>query len=421
MSKNDSLLSVGESPQSVRPVGVRRLNHIPLYIVGGILAVVGLLVAWVASEKGRQQPAKPEDHGGNATDFAAAMVGDKVGYVRAENAATPTPAPTPASAAEATAATPPPNAEMDARHKAFYEALFAKSAISDPTVEQVSNARQQAITAADAAKAIKADPNNLGGSTPGEINDYERTVAATQRLLGSSGGQPPGLFDPNNLGTYSGQRDRWKLNTRLEPPPTPYILRTGAVIPALLLTAMESQLPGTITAQVSQDVYDTATGNYLLIPQGSRLIGEYANAIQYGQSRIFVAWQRIIYPDASALDIGAMPGADAQGESGFHDEVDNHFIKLFGSALLMSAITAGITYSQEQGQGYNNNSNGNQPPRAGDILSQALGQQLGAATSALLEKNLSIPPTLKIRPGYGFNVVATKDLIFQGPYHVPNY
>ena len=97
---------------------------------------------------------------------------------------------------------------------------------------------------------------------------------------------------------------------------------------------MESELPGTITAQVSQDVYDSGTGNYLLIPQGSRLVGEYANAIQYGQSRIFVAWQRIIYPDNSALDIGAMPGADAQGESGFHDEVDNHFIRLFGSALV---------------------------------------------------------------------------------------
>ena len=166
---------------------------------------------------------------------------------------------------------------------------------------------------------------------------------------------------------------------------------------------MESELPGTIIAQVSQDVYDTPTGDYLLIPQGSRLVGEYSNAIQYGQARIFVAWQRITYPDGSALDIGAMPGADEQGEAGFNDQVNNHFIRLFGSALLMSAITAGVTYSQSQGQGYNNNFNGNQVPRAGDVLSQALGQQLGAATASLLERNLSIAPTLKIRPGYRFN------------------
>src|SRR4029077_15899746 len=118
----------------------------------------------------------------------------------------------------------------------------------------------------------------LGGSTPGDISDYERKVAATQRILGGNGGQTPAPADPNNLGTYNGTRDRWKLNTRLEAPATPYMLRTGWVIPALLLTAMESELPGTITAQVSQDVYDSGTGNYLLIPQGSRLVGEYANA-----------------------------------------------------------------------------------------------------------------------------------------------
>ena len=149
---------------------------------------------------------------------------------------------------------------MDARHKAFFEALFAKSAISDPTVEQVNAQRQQAISAADAAKVVRSDPNNLGGSSPGDISEYERKVADAQRLLGT-GGQTPGPLDSNSLGTYNGLRDRWKLNSRLEAPTTPYILRTGWVIPALLLTAMESELPGTITAQVSQDVYDSGTGN----------------------------------------------------------------------------------------------------------------------------------------------------------------
>jgi len=177
---------------------------------------------------------------------------------------------------------------------------------------------------------------------------------------------------------------------------------------------MESELPGTITAQVAQDVYDTPTGKYLLIPQGSKLFGEYANAIEYGQSRIFVAWQRIIFPNGDALDIGAMPGADAQGEAGFHDQVNNHFLRVFGSALLMSAITGGISLSQP-------NQNNESAPNAGSVLSAALGQQLGAATSALLERNLSIPPTLKIRQAYSFNVVVVKDLTFERPYVVPNY
>ena len=417
MRNNSSFLGAADSPQSVQPAGVRRLNHIPLFIIGAVAAVVAVLLAFVAFDKSKPPAPKQEDHGGRADDYAAQVVGNKVGYVRAENGGSPTPSPTTAAGTETTTATPPTNAEMDARHKAFFEALYAKSAISDPTVDQMSEQRQQAISAAQAAKVVQADPNNLGGSSPGDISDYERKVADTQRLLGVPG-IPSASPNPNNLGTYDGSRDRWKLNTRLEAPTTPYILRTGWVIPALLLTAMESELPGTITAQVSEDVYDSGTGNYLLIPQGSRLVGEYANTIQYGQSRIFVAWQRIIYPDNSALDIGAMPGADGEGESGFHDLVDNHFLRLFGSALLMSAITAGITYSQDQGQ--NNNYNGN-PPRAGDVLSAALGQQLGASTSALLERNLSIPPTLKIRQGYGFNVVVVKDLVFERPYVVPNY
>jgi type IV secretion system protein TrbI len=415
---NGDLLRAGRSPQMLRGGGVRRLNHIPLLICGAIAVVVAVLIAWTAAERGKAVAVKTEDHGGSAHDFALAVAGDKAGYIAPAYAApSPTATPPALNATEAVpAATPAPNEEAEARKKAFFQALFATSAISDPVLQQVSKAHQQAISAAEAAKAVRADPNNLGGSTPSDIADYQRQALAAQRLLGINGGQPPPP-DPNNLNTYNGYRDRWKLNTHLEAPATPYILRTGAVIPGLLLSAMESELPGTIIAQVSQDVYDTPTGDYLLIPQGSRLVGEYSNVIQYGQARIFVAWQRIIYPDGSALDIGAMPGADEQGEAGFNDQVNNHFVRIFGSALLMSAITAGVTYSQSQGQ----NDNYNQVPHAGDILSQALGQQLGSATAALLEKNLSIAPTLKIRPGYRFAILAVKDLTFDHPYVVGNY
>jgi type IV secretion system protein TrbI len=398
---------MGNSSTALRnPVSVRRVNHLPVFLIGIVLAATAALIAWVAIDKSRASVTKSEDHGGNTDSYAAQVSGNpsRRGYVPPAETPKPTSSPTPTPAPNPPAKMP--NPEMEARHKAFYEALYAKSAISDPVAEQLNAQHQQQISSAQAAKVVQADQNNLGGSTAPEIDEYERKATAA--------GQP------NNLATYDGTRDRWKLNTRLEAPATPYILRTGWVIPALLLTAMESELPGTITAQVSQDVYDSGSGRYLLIPQGSRLVGEYANAIQYGQSRIFVAWQRIIYPNNAALDIGAMPGADGAGESGFHDLVDNHFIRLFGSALLMSAITAGVTYSQDR-NGNNNEFNGNQAPRAGDILSQALGQQLGAATSALLERNLSIPPTLKIRQGFSFNIIVVKDLIFERPYTVPNY
>ena len=415
---NGDLLRAGRSPQTLGRPGVRRLNHIPLFICGAIALVVAVLIAWTAAERGKAVAVKSEDHGGNARDFAMAVAGDKTGYIPpAHVAPSATPPPPAVNAPEAVPAAPPaPNEEAEARKKAFLQALFATSAISDPVLQQVSNAHQQAISAAEAAKAVRADPNNLGGSTANDIANYEQKVADIQRALGGNG-QPPPPLDPNSLNTYNGSRDRWKLNTHLEAPTTPYILRTGAVIPALLLSAMNAELPGTVTAQVSQDVFDTPTGNYLLIPQGARLVGEYSNAIQYGQARIFVAWQRIIYPDGSALDIGAMPGADQQGKAGFNDQVDNHFLRIFGSAILMSAVTAATNWATNHNQvGFNSNGYS-----ASSAISEAVGQQLGQATAHLLEKNLSIAPTLVIRPAYRFNIVVTKDLEFQTPYYVGSY
>jgi type IV secretion system protein VirB10 len=416
---NGDLLRAGRSPQTLARGGVRRLNHIPLFICGAIAVVVAVLIAWTACERGKAVAVKTEDHGGSAHDFAMAVAGDKAGYIApAYVAPSPTPAQSALNAAEAVpVATPAMNEEAEARKKAFFQALFATSGVNDPVLQQVSNAHQQAISAAEAAKAVKADPNNLGGSTPGDITQYERKVLDAERLLGLNGGQPPPLPDPNSLATYNGHGDRWKINTHLEAPTTPYILRTGAVIPGLLLSAMDAELPGTIIAQVSQDVYDTPTGNYILIPQGSRLVGEYSNAVQYGQSRIFVAWQRIIYPDGSALDIGAMPGADEQGQGGFNDKVDNHFLRIFGSAILMSAVTAATNWATNHNQaGFNSNGYS-----ASSALSEAVGQQLGQATAHLLEKNLSIAPTLQIRPGYRFNVLAVRDLTFEHPYVVASY
>ena len=197
----------------------------------------------------------------------------------------------------------------------------------------------------------------------------------------------------------------------------PFELRAGFVVPATLISGINSDLPGQIMAQVAQDVYDTPTGKHLLIPQGSRLVGSYSSDVAYGQARVLVAWQRIVFPDGKAMDIGAMPGADSAGYAGFHDQVNNHYVRLFGSAFLMSGVTAGITYSQRQNQATNTYG----APSASSALSEALGQQLGQVTAQLIAKNLSISPTLEIRPGYRFNVVVTKDMTFSKPYRSFDY
>ena len=202
----------------------------------------------------------------------------------------------------------------------------------------------------------------------------------------------------------------------MQAPRSPYELRAGAVLPATLISGINSDLPGQIMAQVAQDVYDTPTGKHLLIPQGSRLVGTYNNGVVYGQERVLVAWTRIVFPDGKALDIGSMPGTDGGGYAGFADKVNHHYVRLFASAILMSAVTAGVTYSQRQSDGGDSDRTD-----ASSVLSEALGQQLGQATAQLLAKNLSIAPTIEIRPGYRFNVIVTKDLTFSKPYQSFDY
>ena len=120
------------------------------------------------------------------------------------------------------------------------------------------------------------------------------------------------------------------------------------------------------------------------------------------------------------MDIGAMPGADSAGYAGFNDLVDNHYLRIFGSALLMSAITAGVQYSQ-QGDQVTSTGNGFYSQNASSVLSQALGQQLGQTMAQMIRKNMNIAPTLEIRPGYRFNIMVAKDLTFSKPYQSFDY
>jgi type IV secretion system protein VirB10 len=161
---------------------------------------------------------------------------------------------------------------------------------------------------------------------------------------------------------------------------------------------------------VRENVYDTATGQYLLIPQGSRLIGQYDNRVSYGQSRAIVIWSRLIFPDGSSVDLDGMVGHDASGAAGFHDQVDNHFVRLVSMALMLSAFTAGVEMSQPQ----TSSASGVLSPSA--EATQALGQQFGQLGMEVTRKNLNIQPTVKIRPGYRFNVRVNRDIAFTEPY-----
>ncbi|MBY0379119.1 MAG: hypothetical protein K2P99_01820 [Burkholderiales bacterium] len=191
---------------------------------------------------------------------------------------------------------------------------------------------------------------------------------------------------------------------------SPYELNAGSLIPSVMISGLNSEITGTIIAQVRENVYDTATGRFLLIPQGSRLLGTYNNGLQYGAERIAVGWNRIIYPNGNSVDLKGVPGSDLAGYAGFADQVNNHYWKLFGASFIMGVITGAMQYSQ------NNTSattqiGGTYNPTVGQTMSGALGQQLGQTGLAITNKGLNISPTIIIRQGYTFNILLTADLI----------
>ncbi|MCX7122668.1 MAG: hypothetical protein NTV32_03225 [Gammaproteobacteria bacterium] len=202
------------------------------------------------------------------------------------------------------------------------------------------------------------------------------------------------------------------LQGGVQNPASPYMVMAGSVIPATLITGINSDLPGQIQAIVSQNVYDSSTGNSVLIPQGARLVGQYDSQVAYGQSRVLIVWSRIIFPNDQSLDLQGMPGADLSGFAGLHDQVDNHYIRIFGSALLMSVFSAGMQLSQPQTSSVNGASPSNQ-----QIIAGAMGQELSQTATQMIQQNLNIQPTLNIRPGDNFNVLVTRDIPFSGPYN----
>jgi type IV secretory pathway VirB10-like protein len=207
-----------------------------------------------------------------------------------------------------------------------------------------------------------------------------------------------------------GREERDYSSATRGPALSKYEIKAGWDIPATLESGVNTDLPGEVKAVVRENVYDTATGQYLLIPQGSHLIGQYDNRVSYGQSRAIVIWSRLIFPDGSSVDLDGMLGHDASGAGGFHDQVDNHYLRLVSTALLLSTFTAGIEMSQPQ----TTSASGLLSPSA--EATQALGQQFGQLGMEVTRKNLNIQPTVKIRPGYRFNVRVNRDIAFAEPY-----
>ncbi|MDP2029505.1 MAG: TrbI/VirB10 family protein [Thiobacillus sp.] len=193
----------------------------------------------------------------------------------------------------------------------------------------------------------------------------------------------------------------------LQLPTSPYQVMAGTIIPAALVTGINSDLPGQVIANVTEAVYDTATGRFLLIPQGSRLIGRYDSQVSFGQRRVLLVWTRLILPDTSSISLDRLPGIDPAGYAGLEDGVDWHWDRILAGAALSTLLGVGAELAA--------------PDRSGSDGKVIIATRQGAQDTVnqvgqeITKRNVSIQPTLTIRPGFPMRVMVNKDLILR-PY-----
>ncbi len=222
---------------------------------------------------------------------------------------------------------------------------------------------------------------------------------------------PTAPADPHERFLVEATRGRPReLAAAYERPGSPFRLQAGTVLPAALLTAVRSDLPGGVVAQLTRDVYDR-TQTFLLLPRGARLLGRYDSQLSPGQDRLLVAWDRILLPDGSSLRLPGLASAAPGGEAGLAGRVDAHYGRLFGGALLLSLISAGVQLSQPQ-----QSATAGQAPSSGQVAAGALGQQLGELGVEITRRNLDVRPTVTLPAGLEFHVQLTGDLVLPGPY-----
>lgn len=267
------------------------------------------------------------------------------------------------------------------------------------------------LAVSDTADALRRLALGAASKPGDQEQTLQKALAALQGAAGQGGAAEPSPQQQNKgfLVAAQSKGDNGYLPAAVQPPLAQHELFAGSVIPAVMLTGIDSDLPGAISAQVRQTVYDSLNPSVVLIPQGTRLIGQYSSQIAYGQSRVLVAWSRLIYPNGATIDLRGMEGTDGKGQAGFHDQVDNHYFKVFGSAILMSLLGVGAQLSQPQNSGALNT------PSASQQAAAATAQQLNNVGTNLLNRNLNIQPTLVIRPGYAFNVLVNRTMILP-PY-----
>ena len=247
-----------------------------------------------------------------------------------------------------------------------------------------------------------------------ELAAYQRGIAPEQRQGG--GAQATQARSPDEPRSFNERvaeeaRSDTYVQAEIVQPLTPYELKSGTVIPAVLITGMSSDLPGDLVAQVSRDVYDSQQQRFLIIPKGSRLLGRYNSDVAFGQTRALVAWTRLVYPDGRSISLPGFNGVDQAGMTGLRDGVDRHLLAAFASAGAIAVLGAGVQLAANSGDsgGFND-----QSPQ--EVIANQIALEISRVATELLERNLDRQPTITVRPGFRFNVFVNRDLALPQPY-----
>ncbi|CDN94546.1 MULTISPECIES: TrbI/VirB10 family protein [Rhizobium/Agrobacterium group] len=273
--------------------------------------------------------------------------------------------------------------------------------ITTPTVDE---AEQRRIAEEEAARTsrvfFQTQPGTIPAA-PGGLTTPGTPGVDLAALAGQAGQQT--AQDRQNAFLNGPVDRRTTSSDRVMAPASPFVLQAGAVIPAALITGIRSDLPGQITAQVTENIYDSPTGRSLLVPQGTRIIGQYDNNVQFGQRRVLLVWSRLIFPNGRSMVLERQPGADTQGYAGLEDGVDYHWWDLMKAAGLSTLLGIGTELATDD------------EDRLIRAIRDGAQDTINQAGQQIVQRQLQVAPTLTIRPGFPVRVIVTRDLVLE-PY-----
>ena len=373
-----------------------------ILLLGGMLGVV-LLALTFALQPSTPSKAKPEASSNPLAQPAAVPEAIRMGQ----------PAPSAAPPLLASARPLPSHPPMGGGAPMPRTGTLGRSFQRQARLEQDQKAASGGILFA--ARAEQAGSAVAAAAAP---SARETGTSAPGVSGGGGGGQGGSLggtdADPNRqdrknafLDAQGAAKTTDYLVASLQHPRSPYELKAGTLIPAVLITGINSDLPGPVIGQVRENVYDTVTGNYLLVPQGARLLATYDSMVSWGQERVLVCWNRLIFPNGDSVNLQCMPAADLEGAAGLTDEVNEHWWRLLKGAAIATLLAASSEGLAGNVSGYN--------PTVPQMFANGAGQNINQIGQQLTRRDLQVQPTITVRPGFSVNVIVTKDVVLP-PY-----